>query len=101
MAKDYAKAFYASKAWKKCRASFVKYKSGLCERCLAAGRFSPGVIVHHIKPITPANISDPTITLSFDNLQLLCVQCHSDMHSGKSNRRYIVEEDGTVHALGS
>lgn len=99
MAKEFAKEFYQSQAWKKCRASFIKYKGGLCERCLSAGRYNPGVVVHHIQPITPANISDPEITLSFRNLRLLCVQCHADMHSSKSNRRYIVEEDGTVHAI--
>lgn len=100
MSKDYAREFYNSTAWKECRESYKKYRHGLCERCLAAGRYNPGVVVHHIQPITPTTVSDPEITLSFDNLQLLCVQCHADMHGSKKNRRYIVEEDGTIHTIG-
>ena len=52
--KEYAKSFYQSDAWKKARQTAIKRANGLCERCRAAGRFVPGVIVHHKKYITPA-----------------------------------------------
>lgn len=97
--KEYAKEFYSSGAWKLCRANYTKSKQGLCERCLQAGKYSAGVVVHHIIPITPENINDPEITLSFNNLMLLCVQCHADMHSGKGDRRYVTDEEGHVYPL--
>jgi len=69
---------------------------GLCERCLARGLYVPGIIVHHKQPVTPDNIGDPAITLSYANLQLLCRDCHAEQHSGKSERRYTIGEDGSV-----
>lgn len=51
MAKEYAKSFYKSKEWIKCRNSYITFVHGLCERC---GK--PGKIVHHKKKITPMNI---------------------------------------------
>lgn len=34
----------------------------------------PGAIVHHKEHLTPQNINDPDITLSEDNLELLCLR---------------------------
>ena len=76
MAKDWAKAFYKSAAWQDCRAAYIQSVFGLCEKC---GR--PGVIVHHKIYLTPDNITDPYITLSFENLELLCSSCHSIEHN--------------------
>ena len=90
-----AVSFYGTQAWKQCRASYVKYRKGLCERCLRKGLYKPGEIVHHKTPITPDNISDPTITLSFDNLELLCRDCHADAH-GYRKARYKIAPNGDV-----
>jgi 5-methylcytosine-specific restriction enzyme A len=78
MAKDYAKKFYNSKAWKKCRESYIPKVFGLCEHC-----GEPGYILDHIKEITPDNITNPNITLNHDNLQFLCLECHNTKTFGK------------------
>lgn len=78
MAKDYARKFYLSKRWKDCRNTYFAYRHGLCERCQG-----PGKIVHHKTYITPENINDPMVTLSFDNLELLCQDCHNREHHEK------------------
>jgi 5-methylcytosine-specific restriction endonuclease McrA len=78
MANDYAKGFYASAAWVKCRDGFMSSKNYICERC---GEVA--VICHHKKHITPANISDPNITLNWDNLEALCQACHNEVHMSK------------------
>ena len=83
MAQDWAKKFYNSKKWKKCRASFILSKNGLCERCLSNDKYVPGEEVHHIIYLTPENINNPDITLSFENLELLCASCHSKEHNEK------------------
>lgn len=94
--KEYAKSFYASEAWKKTRLAYIKQVSGLCERCKASGEFVPGKIVHHRKYITPKNINDPRITLSFSNLELLCEDCHNKEHKRKENIRYKFAADGSL-----
>ena len=92
--KDYAKTFYLSTPWIRTRTAYKK-KTIFCERCAAAGLIKPGIIVHHIKPITPGNLQDVTITLSEDNLMLLCRDCHAAIHS-RHPKRYQTAADGSV-----
>jgi len=75
MAQDYAVSFYKSVEWEKCRSAFMKSKNYICERC---GRLAK--ICHHKTYITPQNINDPDITLSWDNLESLCQDCHTREH---------------------
>ncbi len=67
----------------------------LCVDCLAEGRYTPAEEVHHIKELTPENISDPRISLSLDNLVSLCRECHKKRH-GAHATRYTVDEFGRV-----
>lgn len=78
MAQAWAIRFYNSKAWIKCRESYKQSQYGICERCEL-----PGDEVHHKEYLTPENINDPYITLSWDNLELLCSSCHSKEHNEK------------------
>ena len=77
MARDFAKRFYNSKAWKLCRKSFIALRisvdGGMCQHC----RVELGYICDHIEELTPDNIDDPDISLSHDNLQYLCLVCHN------------------------
>ncbi len=79
MARDFSKAFYNSKAWKRTRDAYVSSKFGICERCSRPDSKQ----VHHKSYLTPENINDPDITLSFDNLELLCDVCHQKEHNEK------------------
>ena len=94
--REYAKGFYKSKAWKDCRAAYAKSRGGLCEICLSEGRYTPGVIVHHKRHINPDNITDLTVILDWNNLQLLCRDCHAKQHSSKEGQRYSIDEAGRV-----
>lgn len=94
--KEYAKGFYKSAAWKACRAAYAAHRAGLCEICLQHGRIVPGEIVHHKVHITPANINDPAVTLAWSNLQLVCRDCHAELHGDKRPTRYTVTADGRV-----
>jgi 5-methylcytosine-specific restriction enzyme A len=78
MAKPWAKKFYASKAWKLCRESYIAKVHGLCERCEGAGK-----ILHHTIYLTPDNINDPNISLNHDVLEFLCAECHNIEHHEK------------------
>ena len=90
-------SFYHSAAWLKCRAAYIKSVNGLCERCKARGIYRPGYIVHHLVHLGPDNLDDPSILLSWDNLEYLCMDCHNLEHFGSGNeKRYEVTFDGKI-----
>lgn len=76
--REFARKFYLSTAWRETREYIYKRDMGLCVRC---GR--PGEIVHHKIYLTPQNIDNPSITLSEDNLELVCRECHAIEHEGQ------------------
>ena len=75
MAKEFAREFYDSKAWRSTRKAYARSVHGICERC-----GGPGFMVHHRTELTPENINDDRITFGFDNLELLCQVCHNQQH---------------------
>jgi 5-methylcytosine-specific restriction endonuclease McrA len=75
MARPFAEPFYKSKAWVKCRAAFLSSKHWECERCGV-----PATVAHHKQHLSPRNINDPSVSLSWDNLQALCADCHAAVH---------------------
>jgi len=93
----WARAFYKSAAWQKCREAYIAFRHGLCERCGAGGK-----IVHHKVYLTPANVNDPAVTLNFDNLELLCQDCHNAEHHGTGPVAdgLAFDEDGNLVATG-
>lgn len=91
MAKEYAKKFYNSKAWRKCREAYIISVHGYCERCLERNIHKHGDIVHHKVYITPSNINDVTVTLNHDNLEYVCKECHNKEHFQK----YSLTREGT------
>ena len=80
MARRFAKRFYKSRAWEVARAAVIERQHGLCADCLANGELTPIAEVHHIRPLTPKNITDPNVTVSLDNLVGLCRNCHIERH---------------------
>ncbi|MBQ6130190.1 HNH endonuclease [Candidatus Saccharibacteria bacterium] len=112
MAKSFARKFYSSKAWQDCRNEYAKRQHHLCENCLRRGIYKPGVIVHHKIEIDPVTIERPEIALNFNNLELLCRDCHAEAHDltgGRwtkinqkkreerdKRRRFSIDENGKV-----
>ena len=97
MAKDFSSQFYKSKVWQNTRAGYIRSVGGLCENCLRSGIYKAGEIVHHKQELTPENINNPEIALSWDNLELLCRDCHAKTHGNK--KRYHVDEFGRVKLI--
>lgn len=95
--KDFAKGFYLSQAWKDARKAYAKSVGNLCEECAKSGKITLGEIVHHRQHLTPNNIHDPAVTLSWSNLQLLCRECHAKAHGAKQHR-FRVDSFGRVTA---
>lgn len=98
MAKEFAKRFYKSKAWQKCRAGFIRSKFGLCEKC-----GSPGYIVHHKERLTPDNINDHNVTLNWNKLMYLCIECHNaiDCESKPTREGLAFDKNGNLIEVGA
>ena len=109
MARGFAKRFYSSKAWQSCRNEYAARAHYLCEDCLRRGIYRPGAIVHHKIEIDPVTIEHPEIALNFDNLELLCRECHAARHDkgrkqafaerrakNRQPDRFRVNQDGRV-----
>lgn len=82
MAREFAKSFYNSRAWKELRERVFTEAHGLCEQC-----GEPGLEVDHIVELSPGNINDRSVTLNRDNLRLLCFRCHKIKHQKKEKDR--------------
>ena len=104
MNKDQAvEQFYTSWRWRQCRKAFAKSKGNLCERCLSRGIINPGtkdqpLETHHKKPLTADNVTDPAVSLNWDNLELLCKACH-DEERQRAQKRWAVDSAGRVTCL--
>lgn len=96
MAKDFAEAFYHSKAWRLTRNYYFKKMNGICERC--HGEYGPGEIVHHKIWLTPYNINNPSITLGEDNLEVVCRVCHALEHEGQmaTDKNLMFDDEGNL-----
>ncbi len=80
MAKEWAREFYNSKAWKETSESVKAEANYMCVKC----NERPAEIVHHIIWLTQRNINDTNITLNKKNLMAVCRECHAVIHEGTS-----------------
>ena len=96
MAREFAKRFYASAAWQRCRDGYIAKRrtidGGMCETC----HEQPGYIVHHTVWLTPNNIGDPSIALNHDMLRYDCLVCHNKEVEGETAPRYRFGPGGQV-----
>lgn len=67
--------FYRSDQWKITRAMKIAEVGGRCEKCDAVG-----TEVHHINHLTPENVIELEVSLSQEDLMLLCNECHNKLH---------------------
>ena len=70
------------KRWKQLRAHVFRRAGGLCELCKTEGIITPGVDVHHIKPVETGQTVQEMERLAYNpnNCQLLCIACHIKVH---------------------
>lgn len=102
MAREFARKFYDSPTWRKCRKGYISKRQsidgGMCEMCKA----ELGYIVDHKEELTPDNINDPYITLHYRNFQYLCLACHNTKHFGKpEEKRYVFDSNGMIQPIKS
>lgn len=66
------KDFYKSPRWRRLRAAYLA-EHPLCAKCDEEGRTTAARHVHHVKE----RKQFPELAFEWDNLQSLCVPCHS------------------------
>ena len=98
MAKEWARSFYRSQAWQAVRRRALIRDGFTCRICGARA-----TAVDHIKELTPENITNPSISLSLDNLQSLCHDCHTiktmedkGVISFDCDAEYFFDKDGNL-----
>jgi 5-methylcytosine-specific restriction endonuclease McrA len=91
-------AFYKSYKWKQVRKAYFKQAKGLCEICLSKGLIKQGEIVHHKIEMDSEKIHNERLAYGFDNLQLVCRECHARIHEKemRKKQRYKINSDGRV-----
>lgn len=85
--------FYKTKEWVRKRREILKRDHYECQHCKAQGKYSRGVIVHHIKHLKHR----PDLALVDNNLITVCPTCHERLHperrkSPKEKKRKYAEE---------
>lgn len=73
-------SFYCSKEWQDLRNRKWYDADGLCEMCKKKGIIREGIDVHHLVEIS----KDWSKRLDYDNLVLLCKDCHNEIHNRQS-----------------
>ena len=93
MARSIDYRFYNRKKWKEAAKAYKESVFGLCERC---GK--PGDHVHHKIELNRSNVNDPNIAYNFDNLELLCIDCHNKatFERPKTRQGLIFNKDGDL-----
>jgi len=97
MAKEWAKSFYKSRAWRRLRAEILHRDMYTCEECGARA-----TEVHHEIELTPGNIDDPAVALNPKLLHSLCHDCHTAITQGNSDcaEGYFFDADGQLTPRG-
>ena len=82
--------FYKSRKWRYYRKKYIDTTNGLCERC---GMFKAGRMeVNHIDILNDYDYVNQTPKCyNFDNLELLCKDCHNKYHNRFSKKEPIRE----------
>ena len=90
MAKEWAKQFYNSSAWKQTRQCVLKRDRYKCQQ---PGCKRTAEEVHHIIELTEKNVNDIKVSLNINNLTSLCGDCHKRITKQMKSKGFGILED--------
>ena len=101
MAKEFSRAIYNGRRWRKSAKAYAESRCYICERCRNKFARRDGKrkrwMVHHRQPLTKENVHDDLLVYGWDNLQLLCIECHNAVHGrADAGRRMAFDADGNL-----
>jgi len=87
--------FYSSKEWQNFRKVIMAERGMICEECGKLAYKEYDITIHHIKELTPENVSDVMVSLNPENVKLVHHACHNKIHhryghTNKDRKVYIV-----------
>lgn len=77
-------SIYFTTYWDRCRKYIYAVRGYTCEECgklLGKGEYN----VHHIITLDENNYQDSEIVYGENNLKLLCINCHNEVHGRSTN----------------
>lgn len=94
--KDKQSKLYHSTRWKSIRLIVISNYNFKCCRCGKVKK-EKELIVHHIVYLDENNIDNDDIAYGLDNLEPICISCHTKEHFKKKAKRKIkFDEEGNV-----
>ncbi len=72
--------FYNSKKWRDLRKVLVIESKGMCNNCGKTILDTSKLIANHKIALTDDNVTNPSISLNRDNLEIICINCHNQYH---------------------
>lgn len=97
--------FYSTKVWKQNRVAFALSKNCLCERChrpvYVDGISDSSIpkehrlryVVHHKEYLDDTNFTNDDVALDWNNLELLCIDCHNNEHKQYATRKGLMFDE--------
>lgn len=73
-------SFYASDEWIIFRLNLILKRGPVCQKCGKRIANPKEIIGHHKIELTPENVHDHMISLNPDNVELVCFDCHEEIH---------------------
>lgn len=79
--------FYNSKEWRTFRQGLIQKRTNkadgilYCEHSKKPLLKNYDIVLHHIKPLTMANVNDFNISLNPENIMIVSQQAHNEIHS--------------------
>jgi len=74
------KSFYASEAWVNFRLGLISERGTTCQACGKRIAKAREITAHHKIELAPENVRDTQVSLNPDNVDLVCFDCHNNMH---------------------
>ncbi|WP_075841690.1 HNH endonuclease signature motif containing protein [Clostridium perfringens] len=83
--------FYKSKEWVNFRKIIISEREPRCWHCGDGFKVSDTIVVHHKIELTLANVNDYNISLNPDNVELVHLECHNEIHDKKHGYNHYKE----------
>ncbi len=74
-------SFYGKEVWQKFRMLIINQRGLRCEYCSEPVAKAMDLTLHHIKELTPENVSNAMISLNPDNVMVVHFDCHNKIHN--------------------
>lgn len=84
--------FYDSKEWKGFRRTILSERKPICWHCKKQFKSTDTIVVHHKEELTLENVNDYNVSLNPDNVEMVHLECHNDIHGKRFGYNHYKEK---------